>query len=283
MFELGVAPSMLTEERVDAIFKEMDSYVLELAHEPGMLGPQYFQDIIAKCRGYLNKVSLVISELNREKLETSSELRRLEAVYSLEYDNLLANDPHVKQLANIEDRKSTVGFRLRQQRREINELKDRLHAVDSVYKVVTHRNRELHATMNAIKDQRRLMVTELATGAFYGDERIPRHLRPVSEPTGNMMLDEITEEDISSLLDEPVNASATEPVTGVQEPDLVEEPVVQEKVSTDAAPENGVETNGASEEEVLKFIEGGDPTAVQSVVSKPSDEEDDLISLLDSL
>jgi hypothetical protein len=270
---------MLTEERVDAIFKEMDSYVLELAHEPGMLGPQYFQDIIAKCRGYLNKASLVVSELNREKLETSSELRKLEAVYSLEYDNLLANDLHVKQLANIEDRKSTVGFRLRQERREINELKDRLHAVDSVYKVVTHRNRELHATMNAIKDQRRLMVTELSTGAFYGDERVPRHLRQVSEPTGNMMLDDITEEDITSLLDEPT----PEPRVGVQEPDLVKEPVVQEKVSTDAAPENVVESKGASEEEVLKFIEGGDPTAVQSVVSKPSNEEDDLLSLLDSL
>jgi hypothetical protein len=191
---------MLTSDRIDAIFKEMDSYVLELASEPGMLGPQYFQDIIAKCRNYLNKASLVTSELNRERLAATSELRNLEAVYSLDYDNLLANDERVKSLANIDDRKSTVGYLLRQQRQVINEVKDRVQVSEAVYKVVAHRNRELHATMNAIKDQRRLMNTELSTGAFYGDERVK------SNPS-----EDLSESDLAALMNDPEPQTEADP------------------------------------------------------------------------
>jgi hypothetical protein len=270
---------MLTEARVDEIFAEMNGYILELASEPGMLGPQYFQDIIAKCRGYLNQVSLVLSELSREKLEVSSDLRRQEALYSLEYDNLLANDITVKALANIEDRKSTVGYMLRLQRRDINGLKDRMHALDSVYKVVGHRNRELHATMNAIKDQKRLMVVELSTGAYYGDERVPKS-------SGGMMVEDFG--DFAALLDEP--EADAEPA----------EVPVQEKVpqaTSKEVPQASVEQASTSvdDEAVLRFLDGGEaggpktepiPPAVAKPFnedSAPTSEADDFFSLLDGL
>jgi hypothetical protein len=130
---------MLTEERVDAIFKEMDGYVLELVPDPTSLGPQYFRDHIAVCRNFLNRVGLVLNELNRERLLVSGELRRLEALYALDYDNLLTNEPEIKNLDSIEDRKSAVGYRLREQRTAINEFKARMHSLDSVYKVVSYR------------------------------------------------------------------------------------------------------------------------------------------------
>ena len=164
-------PMFISEERIDAIFAAMNGYVLELKNDPGSLGPQYFQDIIATCRNYLNRVSLVLTEINRDRLTVSGQLRGFEAAYALSYDDLMANDAQVKALANVEDRKATASYLLRDQKKIINELKDQMHILDSVYKVISHRNRELHATMLAIKDQRRLMQTELATGAFYGDER----------------------------------------------------------------------------------------------------------------
>jgi len=168
---------MLTEERVEAIFKEMDQLVIELQSDPSCLGPEYFQDLIATCRNYLNRVGLVLNELNRERLAVSSEVRRLEALYELEHDELLANDQTVKELgASIEDRKAAVGWRLRHQRAALNDAKARQHGLNAVHKVVAFRNKELHATMAAIRDQKRLVLSEIRSGSFYGDER------PVSRP-----------------------------------------------------------------------------------------------------
>ena len=189
---------MLTSERVDAIFTEMEGYVLELLPDPTALGPQYFRDLIAICRNYQNRVSLVLSELDRERLTLGSELRRLEASYGLEYDHLMANDPRVKSLSNVEDRKSTANYMLRDQRLALNEVKDQLAAAEAVHKVVTHRNRELHATMTAIKDQKRSMQLEITSGAFYGDERNPTNTtgaaKPATSPLG------ISAEELAALL-----------------------------------------------------------------------------------
>lgn len=296
---------MITGDRIDAIFEEMNGYVLALASEPGALGPQYFQDIIAKCRGYLNNVSLVISELNHEKLFESSELRKLEATYALDYDNLLANDPAVRSLANIEDRKSTVGFLLRAQRIEINEGKDRLHSLDSVYKVVAHRSRELHATMNAIKDQRRLMVTELSTGSFYGDERTSR--RRSSDPASSLPMEDISAEDLAAMMSEPaagetVEASpvqkevqsepSAEPDLDLPAPSEAKEPDLQialESPLEAAQTPTEVRSHGphtATEEEVLAFIETGNDGLPQAVVPAPEAAtplEDDFMSVLNDL
>jgi len=259
---------LLTAERIDNIFKEMNGYILELENSPSALGPQYFQDIIANCRKYLNNVSLVISELNRERLEVSGELRKLEAVYALEYDSLIANDNRVKSLANVEDRKATAGFILQDKKKEINELKGQMHTLDIVYKVVYHRNRELNATMAAIKDQRRLMQTEISSGAFYGDERTFKQ--------GAVRVDDFSADELASMLAEPEEA-VTQEVESVAEEtqkeqnqeskksgesDITEEDVIHfldssaEKVQeTKAVKEKEVIVVGDSIEDTLSFLD----------------------------
>lgn len=240
---------MLTVERIDSIFTEMEGYVIDLVPDPTSLGPQYFRDQIAVCRNYLNRVSLVASELDRERLAVSSELHRLEALFALEYDSLLANDPRVKSLSNIEDRKATVGFILRDQRTAINVLKDRLHAVEAVYKVVTLRNRDLTSTMTAIKDQKRAMQSEIRSGAFYGDERIPE--TPVmtevsSEKLARLLADDPEEEaEITKIVEEAVTPPVTE-VSVTADPLHVETP--DDLVSED------------EESAVQQFLAGGDST-----------------------
>jgi hypothetical protein len=186
---------MPTDERVEAIFREMDGLVLELASDPGSLGPQYFQDLIATCRNYLNRVSLVLTELNREIMAVSADVRRLEAAYELEYDDLLTNDRSIKELySSIDDRKSAVGWRLREKRSVLNEARARLQGVKSIHKVVLFRNKELHATMMEIRDQKRLMASEIRSGSFYGDERA------VSVPNGNEDGGGVTAEELAQMM-----------------------------------------------------------------------------------
>ena len=164
---------MISDERRDDIFRQMNSYVLEI--DPTAIGARYFIDKIAICRNHLNNVSLVLSELQREKLVTSSELAKLQTIIELESSNLLANDEHVRRLANIKDRESMVQYMLRERHSHIALLKDQLRSIDGVMKHVQLRGRELHATMDAIKNQRRFMQIEVSTGSFYGDERLPAH------------------------------------------------------------------------------------------------------------
>jgi len=195
---------MLNEKRVDAIFKEMDELVIELESDPGSLGPQYFQDLIATCRNYLNRVGLVLNELDREHLTVSTEVRRLEAAYELEHDDILTNDKSVKDIgSSIDDRKAAVGWRLREQRAALTEARGRLHSLKAVHKVVSFRNKELHATMTAIRDQKRLMTAEIRSGSFYGDERATQ-LRPGEDDGGGM-----TTEELAQMLEEPAPTAET--------------------------------------------------------------------------
>jgi hypothetical protein len=265
---------MLSEERVDEIFKAMDQYVLELANDPSALGPSYFQDIIATCRNYLNRVSLVVSEINRDRLSVSSELRQLEAAYALEYDEHLANSDRVRYLASVEDRKATVNFMLRDQQVRINELKDEMHQLDAVYKVVSYRNRELHATMTAIKDQRRLMKIEVESGSFYGDERV----RGYRSPDGGMEVEDLGEKELAEMLEEP------------DEPEQPSELAEQPSEEPETEPEKPEPEGEVTEEEVLDFLDSPEEPVkpAQPVVEPEPDTTsnstvEDVLALLDEV
>lgn len=254
---------MLTPERIDAIFTEMEGYVIDLIPNPTSLGPQYFRDQIAICRNHLNRVSLVASELDRERLSLSSELMRVEALFALEHDNLLANDKRVKSLGNIEDRKATVGYILRDQRIQIHDLKDRLHAVEAVYKVVMLRNRDLTATMTAIKDQKKAMQSEIRSGSFYGDERVPNFPAEAEvspEELAKLLSDEEAEIEIPQASEPPAEMSEAEELAAVE--GLVAEFDVHE--------------DSGEEEAVQRFLAEG-----QSPSEK--DDSDDFSSLLEGL
>jgi hypothetical protein len=255
---------MLTDERVDAIFKEMDSYVLELVPDPTSLGPQYFRDHIAVCRNYLNRVGLVLNELSRDRLAVSGDLRKQEAAFAMDFDNLLTNEPSIKNLDSIEDRKAAAGFKLRTQRTDINTLKEQMHILDSVHKVVSYRNRELHATMTAIKDQAKLMNAEIRSGSYYGDERTDS---PESRSRGSrsVVVDDISAEELAAMMSDPAPSS-----------EAPTEPPAPEPQST--APMEG-------EAEMLQFLEGGSTLIPALADTQPAaaEDEDEFASLLDGL
>lgn len=246
---------MIEADRVEEIFKQMDEYVLELSSDAKDLGAQYFQDKISICRNYLNSVSLVVSELNQEKLSISAEIRKLEALYELEYDNLLATDETVRRLASIEDRKSTIKHMLRKEKQAIDRLKDNLHAVEAVFKVVNHRSKELHATMNEIRDQRRLIQAEIRSGSFYGDER-PTRAAHSEEPETGFGVEDIN---LDALLDDATEAPAE---TEAETPEATSEP---EAVEVPPEPETP---------EPAEVEEDPEEAAVQRFLERPSDAAD---------
>lgn len=206
---------MIDLQRSQQIFDEVNNYILELDKDPKALGPAYLQERIATCRNYLNRVSLWITEITHEEWVVAREMQAIQAAYQLEFDHLLANDDHVKRLANIEDRKSTVAYMLRDTQRKLNDLRLRQGDVKAVNKVVTHRHRELQSTMMEIRKQQSLISAELQTGAFYGDERTQ-----AGKPRGSVV-EELDAEDLEALLsgsDPPPKEPVPEPKEPVPEP-----------------------------------------------------------------
>ncbi len=295
---------MINDTRRDAIFEEMNGYVLKL--DPTATSPRYFIDKIAVCRNYLNSVSLVLSELQREKLVTQSELHKLVAIIDLESVRLLATDEHVKRMANIKDRESMVAHMLRDKRQRIDFLKDQLQAIDGIMKHVSLRNRELHATMDAIKNQRRFMHIEVQTGAFYGDERTPTHEGSVGMGTGGATGDFSEEQltamlaaqevapDVSAALEEAANADpkpfALTPTPVAQEappsldPPAEAPPAPSPEVQAAApAPEEIPQEGLLDNDEAIRLFLGDPATTVEPSASVPKDDPDDFSFLLDSV
>jgi hypothetical protein len=135
-----------------------------------------------------------------------------------------------------------------------------MHMLDAVLKAVTYRNRELHSTMTSIKDQRRLMQTEISTGAFYGDERVPRSQRSPRDPGGGLGLDDdFNADDLASMLDdelpEPVETTSEQP--GSEESDVGDEKGADEKETPKSS---GTERERAklTEADVRRFLESTD-------------------------
>ncbi len=183
--------------RVTTIYDEIGQYVIELEADPTALGVRYLNELISRCRNYLNRVSILLGELGKERRDISSALRAAEAVFQVSFDELLANDERVKRLPNITDRTATVNMLLREQRDHVESLKRELQDLEYVEKAVRHRHNELKSTNTDIKMQRQMVRDELDTGSFYGDEGSTG--KPLKAPLRSSA-DDLDESDIDAIL-----------------------------------------------------------------------------------
>jgi len=249
-------------ERVEAIYAELDVLVVELAKDPGALGPQYLQDLISKTRGFLNKTSLFLSEVHREHFVLERELVALEAAYEVSSDELLANDHRVTRLPNIDDRKAMINLILRDERIAILKLKTQIRELSFIEKVIKHRHKELDNTMGAVRMQKSLMDTEVRTGAFYGDENEVSRNRGGGRPS---LGEDIDEDELARLLGDET-LGITTPVEPVVEPEAQMESAAQSAAEEAPQPvvESIVEEPKSGEpadkeaEEITKFLDGDD-------------------------
>lgn len=161
----------LTADRIQAIYDELEKYVIALDPDPRGRGTAYLQDLIATCRNHLNNIDRILREVHREDHRVATALRLAEVAFQMESDHLLASDESIRRLPNIEDRRASIAMRLRIQRQAIEALKGEAQDLKFVDKIVRHQHKQLTATMGEIKLQRSIIEAEIRTGAMYGDER----------------------------------------------------------------------------------------------------------------
>jgi hypothetical protein len=243
----------MTPERVEEIYNELVTLVIELDADPTSKGPAYLQDLISKTRGYLNRTSLLLQEVYREQHGLERQLNAFETAFQASSDELLADDARVTRLPNIDDRKAMINLLLRDERARISELKRQIKDLGFVEKAVKHRHRELDNTTSSIRMQKSLIDTEIRTGAVYGDET------DTSRGTAYAGISDIDEAELARLLDGGSEAPAptpTEAPTVVEEITLLEEPQ-DVGVSAEEQPKT-LEKPSSEVDEFTKFLDGED-------------------------
>lgn len=186
----------MDEERVKAIFQEIAKYELELDSDPASRGPQYLQESISVCRGYINAVSKILRDILKEKQVISMMMARHQSAYEVESADLLATNETIRRMPNIKDRQAMINVHLRDRVKQINDLKMQLTDLDFVEKAVKHQHKELKDTMAEIRLQRSLIRDEIDTGSMYGDESDKS--RGSLIPVG--MGDEIDDDELAKIL-----------------------------------------------------------------------------------
>jgi hypothetical protein len=202
---------------VDRIYNEVGDLHLELERDPTVLGPNYINDIMAKCRNYLNRASSIRLTLNRMRRELMVKIGGEETIFSVEKDHLLASDETVKRQPNIRDREALVNTLLRERVNSISALKSELLDLETVEKAVKMVHDELIRTSAEIKTQRQMLFADRVTGAGYGDES-DGNSNPPQRPST------IDEDELENLMrnEVPLVASAIPKVSSAPKPASVE-------------------------------------------------------------
>jgi hypothetical protein len=239
-------------ERVEAIYSELETLVIELAADPASLGPGYLQDLISRTRGYLNKTSIFQQEILREQYILEREMVALEAAYEVSSDALLADDNRVTRLPNIDDRKAMINLILREEKVRILDLKRQIRDLSFVEKVVKHRHKELDNTMAALRMQKSLMDTEVRTGSYYGDESEASRNRG----SARIRTDDIDEDELSQLLGDVLVSQDSAPTAQVLE-EAETSPVEPTPQSVGEIAVDGPNSN-SEDPDISKFLDGDD-------------------------
>lgn len=160
----------MKQEAIEKIYEDIGQLQIELEPDPTVLGPLYINKIVSQCRNYLNRVSLILLKLSRERRSLKRQLAGEETLLGAERDRLLAEDDTVKRQANIRDREAVANTMLRERLNTIASLKNELLDMETVEKAVALIHSELVRTSNEIKTQRSLLHADRISGAGYGDE-----------------------------------------------------------------------------------------------------------------
>lgn len=160
----------MDDKRMGDIFAFIDEVEIELDPDPIRRGPKYLNNMVAECRNFTNSVQKFEREVAREKLTFDRALNRLESTYELQFNEMMATDPHVLAKSSVRDREATVNNNLASTRGEISDLQRQITDLGHIETVIKSKLRELKEVNRDIRLQMRLIEDEIQLGNYWGDQ-----------------------------------------------------------------------------------------------------------------
>lgn len=173
MMKSPITDVSLDKDKLNLILEEVAVYELELEEDPTLphLGTKYLQQILAKCRSYLNRVDYYLQITRRYEKNLHTELKMRELDFEFKMKEKLADDEIVRKQSSIDDRKALASMLLREEYEIMDKLKISILDVEETVKLLKYKYDHLQRTSGDIKTQRNLvkddMTARMAGGVGY--------------------------------------------------------------------------------------------------------------------
>jgi hypothetical protein len=154
-----MSDARLTPEQMEAILEEVATFQVDLEPDPTLpsLGTKYLQDVLARCRNYLNRISSYMQQLRKYERQVTMELRIAETDVEKKSADMLADNVIVRKGPSIEDRKAIIRTLLSGEFELITRLKLELSDATETYKIVKQVYDHLQRTSGDVKLQRSIV------------------------------------------------------------------------------------------------------------------------------
>lgn len=182
----------ISEEEIDRIFKEVQSFSINLSSDPSVLGPEYLQELTVKIRTNVNRVTFHLNEMTHRNLTILRALNALKALHKAQSNELLTTNESVRKQKSIKDREAVINVLLHDLTSRIDSLEQQKVEVDTVLVMLRHVHKELKDSATDLRNQVKIIEVELRTKAHFGSDwdgvgKTPEENRKFREETESFL------------------------------------------------------------------------------------------------
>jgi len=171
MADLNPQAPIVDEARIKRVYDELKRLNMDLDPDPLELGPKRMNNKLAKVRNMIKRCVDIELQVAEDLHWFKRTLNRQQGHYELEFQDLIANDPHVRAGRNIQDREAVAKVRLSERYKAIRHLEESVSDLEAMLVVVRTKAKDLRDTQSRLKDQFKICEHELGLGSRWGKHK----------------------------------------------------------------------------------------------------------------
>jgi len=169
---------LVDEERIRAIFSELEGMEVELDPDPLQFGPKRLNAKIAYTRGMLTRCERVFLQVSHDLQFYKRTHRSAQLDFDLQMQDFYANDPEVRAGRNVKDREALATMKLREEREALMDMEVGIQDLEMVMSVVKAKRADLRDIQGRLRDQLKLCQEEVGLGSRWGSRPPPGMTAP---------------------------------------------------------------------------------------------------------
>ncbi len=159
---------VVDEVRMKDVFHELKSMDEKLDPDPLELGPKRMNHKIAKVRNMLKRCVDMELQISEDLHWFKRSLTREQGKFELEFQSLIANNPHVRAGRSAADREAQAKVMLATRVGAIQALQESVQDLEALLTVVKTKAKDVRDIQSRLKDQMKIVDHELALGGKWG-------------------------------------------------------------------------------------------------------------------
>jgi LPS O-antigen subunit length determinant protein (WzzB/FepE family) len=161
---------MIEQEYIDRIYARLTEMDVVLDADPIEFGPSRLNYKVSIVRGHLSSTEKIFMEVSHNLQKIKRELLIKQTEYTLEQNQLIANDPHVRQGRSQKEREVLADTRLVHIQTKINVFTLSAHDLNDLMTVIKAKRTDLKDLQGRLRDQLKLCQEQISLGQRWGSK-----------------------------------------------------------------------------------------------------------------